>query len=65
MINTNLTRRFAITERFALEFRADAFNLLNWVNFNPPSSTYGSPSFGFVTSSQPGRVIQYAGKIFF
>jgi hypothetical protein len=64
-VNLNLTRRFAITERFALEFRVDSFNVLNWVNFNGPGSTYGTPGFGFITSAQPGRVIQYGGKIFF
>jgi hypothetical protein len=64
-INTNLTRRFPVTERLAIEFRMDAFNLLNWVNFNAPSTTYGSPGFGNVTSAQSGRILQYAAKFFF
>jgi hypothetical protein len=64
-VNLNLTRRLNITERFALEFRVDSFNVLNWVNFNGPGTAYGTPAFGFITSAQPGRVILYGGKIFF
>jgi hypothetical protein len=64
-VNLNLTRKFVFKERYGVEFRVDTFNLLNWVNFNAPSSTFGTPSFGYITSAQPGRVIQYGAKLFF
>jgi hypothetical protein len=64
-INLNLTKKFNITERFAAELRVDSFNLLNWVNFNGPGTSFGTPNFGIITSAQPGRVIQYGGKIYF
>jgi len=37
-IDLSLARKFAITDRLALQFRADAFNLFNHPNFaNPPA----------------------------
>ena len=65
VVNLNLTRRFEFRERFAFEIRGEAFNLFNRTNFDPPNSSFGSPSFGIVTSAQPARVVQYAAKIQF
>jgi hypothetical protein len=49
-------------ERQRIQFRAEAFNALNNVNFNDPSSiTLSSPStFGQFSSAQPARVMQFA-----
>ena len=49
-IDFSLGRKFAITERFNLQFRADAFNLFNHPNFSNPSISVGSPST-FLSSS--------------
>lgn len=35
-IDLSIARKFELTERFALKFRADAFNLLNHPNFTNP-----------------------------
>jgi hypothetical protein len=64
-ININLTRRFILTERYSVEFRMDAFNLANRVNFSAPDTVFGTPGFGMITSSGPGRLLQYAAKFFF
>lgn len=64
-VDLNLTRRFRITERYALEFRMDAFNLTNNVIFTAPNMTFGSPGFGMITSADPGRILQYAAKLIF
>ena len=55
---------------WCFDFRAEAFNVLNQTNFAfPASETYSptSTSFGVATSAttQPARVLQFAGKIIF
>jgi hypothetical protein len=49
------------------DFRAEAFNVLNKVNYGAPNSTWatGSPSFGQITTSFPARQLQLAAKIIF
>jgi len=44
-LDSGLTKNFALTERFNLQFRAEFFNILNHPNFeNPRNATSGSPS---------------------
>jgi hypothetical protein len=57
-IDSSLQKRFRVTERLALNFRAAAYNLLNHPAFKNPSSSIGSltgsspvsGSFGQITS---------------
>jgi len=42
--NMSLFKRFQVTERQRVEFRAEAFNLFNTPQFNPPSSAITSPA---------------------
>ncbi|MGO9087539.1 MAG: TonB-dependent receptor domain-containing protein [Candidatus Sulfotelmatobacter sp.] len=44
-IDVSIARRFAITDRLSVQFRADAFNVLNHPNFtNPPAYVeFGAP----------------------
>ncbi|WP_263378819.1 TonB-dependent receptor [Granulicella paludicola] len=64
-----LHKQFDLVRNVKFDFRAEAFNLLNKVNYEGPSSeTVGSSSFGLasgVTSAFPARVLQFAGKIVF
>src|SRR5271155_3228519 len=53
-------------EGMRLQFQADAFNAFNRVNWNNPNvSNAGSSTFGQITGSLPGRVLQFGGKINF
>jgi Carboxypeptidase regulatory-like domain/TonB dependent receptor len=45
-VDLSIARKFPITERFNLQFRADAFNVLNHPNFtNPPAFVGGATTF--------------------
>jgi hypothetical protein len=64
-----LFKRTAITERFNLEFRAEAFNLFNRVWFGPPNTvatTAANNTFGQITTqlNQP-RLLQLALRLRF
>jgi hypothetical protein len=44
-----VTKNTRINERFILQFRADAFDSLNQVNFTNPVTSVGSSTFGIIT----------------
>jgi hypothetical protein len=55
------------SESSNFDFRAEAFNVLNKVNYAAPNATWttGSSSFGQITSAFPARQLQLAAKIIF
>jgi hypothetical protein len=60
-LDFSIFKDFAFTERFKLEFRAEATNLANTPQFSVPSNSQTSGNFGAVTSTQAGseRHIQF------
>ena len=54
-------------EGVTLDFRAEAFNVLNLTNYAYPQSNASSSTFGIVTAATtfPSRILQFAGKIVF
>jgi hypothetical protein len=59
-----MLKDFTIAESRRLEFRAEAFNLLNNVNFDNPTNTIGS-SFGRILTAEPSRQIQLGLRFVF
>jgi hypothetical protein len=51
MLDLSVFKRFSVTERVALEFRAESFNALNHPVFGVPNTTVGNAQFGRVTST--------------
>jgi carboxypeptidase family protein len=68
-IDAAMMRRFLLRwpkEGSQLQIRAEAFNLLNHPQFSNPNTTYGSPSFGIISSTSVNpRVGQLALKMIF
>jgi len=75
-VDMSLSREFSIREGYRFEVRADAFNLPNSfrAGISPPAltagasgvnTTYGTPTFGQITSAQDPRIIQLAMKFSF
>ena len=60
-----VSRRFQFTERWKMEFRSDFFNILNHANWNNPTSSVTSGTFGQIVSFGSPRLIQMAVKLYF
>jgi hypothetical protein len=74
-----LDKHFAITERVAFEFRAEAFNVFNHTEFgalaggggsganavNSGTNVFGSSGFLFINTAHNPRILQLGGKIIF
>ena len=76
----SLSKNFHFTESKFLQFRVDSFNLFNRVNFASPgggaqgsfvnfggasSTAVGTPTYMQIYGAGPGRVMQFALKLFF
>jgi len=65
-LDFSLFKRFRVTERARLEFRGEAFNLMNTPLFAAPGATVNTPTFGVVTTQENApRQVQLGLKILF
>jgi hypothetical protein len=68
-IDMGLRRKFSFSESVAVQFQADAFNVLNHPNFEDPRGTDlvtgGSLAFGQSTSSTGARTMRFSVKFLF
>jgi hypothetical protein len=66
-------RKEKLTEKLNLEFRAEAFNAFNFVNYDDPNTSFtpnaqgvnSNANFGKITSSLPARRIQLGLRLSF
>jgi hypothetical protein len=58
--NISLSKIFRIHEKVDLEFRADAFNVFNGVQFSNPDTNIGDLSFGQISATADPRILQLA-----
>jgi hypothetical protein len=65
--NTDLStfKNVMLKKSFYLQFRAEAFNAFNNVQFNPPEMSIVSPNFARLTSALRPRVMQMALRLTF
>jgi hypothetical protein len=76
-IDLAVSRTFPVFERARFQIRGEAFNLLNWVNFNAPNTGltaqvnaqgqafFNSPNFGLITSAKSARFMQLVARFEF
>jgi hypothetical protein len=66
LLDFAVTRQFRMTERAALQFRAEFFNALNHTNLGMPNRFVNTPQFGTITMAMhPGRQIQFGARVTF
>ena len=64
-LDFSLFKQIPIKEALKVQFRAEAFNITNQVNFAGVSTSLGSATFGRVTSARDPRQVQLALKMVF
>jgi len=60
-----LQKRFPVSERCNLEVRAESFNLENTPVFNTVAQSFGTSTFGTLTSAEDSRELQFGLKFNF
>jgi hypothetical protein len=64
-IDFGAVKSFAVRERSMVQFRAEAFNLLNHPNFNSPNANVSAATFATINGAGAPRVMQLALKAVF
>ncbi len=58
-INLSLYKNFKMRERDQLQFRWEAFNVLNHTNFNLPNTAVNAITGGTITAAKAARTVQF------
>jgi hypothetical protein len=64
-VDLAIFRTFKVRESMNLQFRAEAMNVFNMANLNPPNATVGTATFGTITSAQATRQVQLGLRLAF
>lgn len=67
MVNFDVAvyKNFALHESVRLQFRAEAFNVMNTPQFGVPNTQVGNPTFGIISTAERPRNLQFGLKIIF
>ncbi|HEY4358600.1 MAG TPA: TonB-dependent receptor [Acidobacteriaceae bacterium] len=63
--NAVLSRNIKISEHSRFQFRAEAYNVLNHVNFSTVNVAFNNTNYGTVTAARANRVMQLGAKLYF
>jgi len=63
--NTGVHKNWKFGEEAQMQFRWEAFNAFNRINFNNPNTNITGGSFGLVTSAQSGRSMLFGLRLDF
>jgi hypothetical protein len=64
-VDVSMQKEIVVREAARLQFRAEAYNLLNHPNFNIPNRIAFTQNFGQISSAQDSRQLQFALKLIF
>jgi hypothetical protein len=77
-VDVGLGKRIRFSEKFSLQLRAEAFNVLNRANFRPSTGgsdaalgensnffNINSSTFGRITATFPPRIMQFGARFEF
>jgi hypothetical protein len=66
-VDMSLFKSFLLTEKFKLEFRAEAFNIGNHPQYAQPNLNLGNSNFGTINNTlfESEREIQFGAKLYF
>jgi hypothetical protein len=63
--DATLMKNFVIRERKYVQVRLEAYSVTNSPQWGVPNTSYGSTTFGQITSAGGNRTLQVAGKFYF
>ncbi|HWR54709.1 MAG TPA: carboxypeptidase regulatory-like domain-containing protein [Bryobacteraceae bacterium] len=64
-VDLGISRVFRMGERQRIQFRAETFNICNWVNLQNPEEQRTNGLFGVITDARDPRIIQFGLKFLF
>jgi hypothetical protein len=64
-LDTSLQKDWALRESINLQFRVDAYDMLNHPNFTLPGRIFGASNFAVISSALDPREMQLALKLIF
>jgi outer membrane receptor protein involved in Fe transport len=65
VVDLSLAKAFTVRTGQQIQFRVEAFNAFNWVNWGNPNGTLGNPNFGVISTAEAARQMQLSLKYTF